>query len=169
VVGRGQAGGALFDPVVLAEVDLPTGLSYKFTYNIYGELDKVVYPTGGYAQSQFSEVQPIGDLLPPYSQSNRAVTLRQQSPKGDGSDTATWQYAVAGYPNNADADTTVVSTTAPDGSYSEVRRHNFRAPLQSGRTAPHYWPFGFEDARQGAVYEERMFDKNPSTARCEIS
>src|SRR5207244_8699136 len=46
VVGRGQQGGALFDPVVLTEIDLPNGLSYKFTYNIYGEIDKIVYPTG---------------------------------------------------------------------------------------------------------------------------
>src|SRR6185369_4393018 len=48
VVGRGQSGANAFDPIVLAEIDLPNGQSYHFLYNVYGELDKVVYPSGGY-------------------------------------------------------------------------------------------------------------------------
>src|SRR5207244_3854429 len=48
VVGRGQAGAELFNPVVLAEIILPNGQSYKFSYNEFGEIDKVSYPTGGY-------------------------------------------------------------------------------------------------------------------------
>ncbi|HLL75101.1 MAG TPA: BPSL0067 family protein [Pyrinomonadaceae bacterium] len=163
VVGRGQNGGELFDPVVLTEILLPNGLSYRFTYNVYGEVDKVVYPTGGYEYYQLSEAQPVGDLVEPYSQASRAVTLRQQSPRGDGGDLATWRYAVSAHPNTLNLDTQIVSTTAPDDSYAEVRRHNFRAPLRSGtHSNPRFWPFGFEDARQGMTYEERAYDKHPS-------
>ncbi len=38
--------GALFNPLVLSEVELPDGTRYTFTYNEWGEIDKVVYPTG---------------------------------------------------------------------------------------------------------------------------
>jgi hypothetical protein len=36
----------LFNPVVLNEVVLPTGQAYIFTYNVYGEIDKVSLPGG---------------------------------------------------------------------------------------------------------------------------
>jgi RHS repeat-associated protein len=163
VVGRGQQGGELFDPVVLAEVVLPNGLSYKFTYNIYGEIDKIVYPTGAFQKCQFTERPPIGDVKLPYSQANRVVTQAQLSPQGDGSDLATWQYAITGSPNEFNPNTLVISTTAPDGTYTEVRKHNIPAPLQSGtHSNPHFWPFGFEDPRQGMAYDERAYDKAPA-------
>jgi len=153
VVGKNQNGSELFNPVVLTEVELPNGLKYKFSYNIYGEIDKIIYPTGAYAQNQISAIPPVGDLKQPYSQANRAITQRQVSPKGDGSDLVTWLHTVS--PGS-------ISTTAPDGTYSETLKHNFQAPLQSGQGNPHYWPFGWEDARQGMVYEERVYDKAPS-------
>src|SRR6266852_4356325 len=62
VVGRGQIQGELFNPVVLSEIVLPNGLSYKFSYNIYGEIDKVIYPTGAFERSEYSQVGTIGDL-----------------------------------------------------------------------------------------------------------
>jgi hypothetical protein len=54
VLGRDQGAFATFNPTVLKEIVLPNGLSYKFSYNNYGELDKVVYPTGGYPRLAFS-------------------------------------------------------------------------------------------------------------------
>ena len=55
IVGRGQAvtGGQLFNPVVLTEIVLPNGTSYKFSYNVYGEMDKVVYPTNAYDKYEY--------------------------------------------------------------------------------------------------------------------
>ncbi|HEX7316775.1 MAG TPA: RHS repeat-associated core domain-containing protein [Pyrinomonadaceae bacterium] len=154
VVGRGQVGGALFDPVVMTEVVLPNGLSYKFTYNVYGEIDKIVYPPGGYQRFEYAEMAPTGELKPPYSQANRSLKVRELSAKGDGTDANTWRYEVT--PSS-------VTTTAPDGSYTLSRKYDFPAPAQSGtRSTPHFWPFGFVDARQGLVYEERAYDKPPS-------
>ena len=60
VVGRGQVGGALFDPIVLTEIVLPNNLSYKFTYNIYGEIDKVVYPTGAFERYNYAKIPVTG-------------------------------------------------------------------------------------------------------------
>ncbi len=157
VVGRNQNGSQLFDTVVLTEVELPNGLKYKFSYNIYGEIDKIIYPTGAFEQYQFTAVPPIGDLKEPYSQTNRVVTQRQLSPKGDGSDLATWTYGVSGGLNSQ-----TISMTAPDGTYNETVKYNFPAPTQTGQGNPKFWPFGFEDARQGLVFEQRVYDKVPS-------
>ena len=84
VVGRGQAAGALFNPAVLSEVVLPNGLSYKFTYNEYGEADKVVYPTGGYDQYTYGQVGSIGRATFPYSQGSRGIKTLKQSAAGPG-------------------------------------------------------------------------------------
>jgi hypothetical protein len=37
-----------FNPMVLAEIVLPNGQHYLFTYNVWGEITKVIYPTGAY-------------------------------------------------------------------------------------------------------------------------
>ncbi|MFL6253575.1 MAG: RHS repeat domain-containing protein [Pyrinomonadaceae bacterium] len=154
VVGRGQVGGALFDPVVLTEIVLPNGLTYEFTYNINGEINKIVYPSGGYQRFDYAEMAPTGELRPPYAQANRTLKLREFSAKGDGTDANTWHYEVT---------PSTVATYAPDGSYSLSRKFDFPAPAQSGtRSIPHFWAFGFVDARQGLVYEESAYDKPPS-------
>lgn len=36
-----------FNPVVLHRIVLPDGSAYTFTYNEYGEIARVTYPTGG--------------------------------------------------------------------------------------------------------------------------
>ncbi len=150
VVGRGQIQGALFNPVVLSEIVLPNGLSYKFSYNIYGEIDKVIYPTGGFENCTYSELPPIGDLKPPYTQVNRGVTSRKLSANGTGNDLAEWAYSSTG---------SVVTSIAPSGTRSETYKKNYATP---GHPSTHngqvfYWPFGFEDARQGMAYEERVY------------
>ncbi|HKO42308.1 MAG TPA: RHS repeat-associated core domain-containing protein [Pyrinomonadaceae bacterium] len=157
VVGKNQNGSEFFNPIVLTEIELPNGLKYKFSYNIYGEIDKIIYPTGAYEQYQLHAAPPIGDLKQPYSQANRIVTLRQLSAKGDGSDLEPWIYSVSAGPNS-----NTISTTAPDNTYTEVLKYNYPAPTQSGQGNPKFWPFGWEDPRQGMVYEERVFDKPPS-------
>ena len=162
VVGRGQAGGALFDPIVLAEIVLPNNLSYKFTYNIYGEIDKVVYPTGGFERYQFNKIVSIGDVKPPYQQANRGVTLRQLSANGTGNDLLDWQYAIVGIVGHRR-----ITTTPPlNGARSEIYRKNIPTLEHSGPQGStiRYWPFGFEDARQGEVVEERVYAPGPQGA-----
>ncbi len=143
LVGRGMYGGQTFNPVVLAEVVLPNGLSYKFTYNVYGEIDKVVYPTGGFDKYTYGGAGGFGLVSPPYSLANRGVHLRQQSAAGDGVITATWAHAGGG---------PYVKTTMPDGTVKESFQHNF---IPSDRN------FGYQDARNGMTYDERVWDKDP--------
>lgn len=155
VVGRGQGANDLFDPVVLAEVVLPTStennvVSYKFTYNEYGEIDKIVYPTGGYERLKYGRVNSVGGMLEPYNEASRGVQTRRVGPMVTvtGED-AVWTYESLGteVPNAL-----LVGTTAPDGTYTESYRHNFNT---SGN-------FGYQDARNGMTFDERVYSKKPS-------
>ncbi len=151
VVGRGQAAGQLFNPVVLAEVDLPNGLSYKFTYNIYGEMDKVVCPTGGYERSRYDAVPATGNMLAPYSEASRGVTFRYVSPDGTAAgELPPWKYE----PSLVSPFSYLVKVTAPDGTRTDSYRHNIYDV--SGKT------FCYTDARNGLTYDERVYDKDPS-------
>src|ERR1051325_6787800 len=47
---------AVFNPVVPAEIVLPNGQHYLFTYNVFGEITKVVYPTGAYERFDYAAV-----------------------------------------------------------------------------------------------------------------
>jgi RHS repeat-associated protein len=136
--------GKLFNPVVLAEVRLPNGLSYKFSYNIYGEVDKITYPTGAYETYGYLGLPANGET-PPYSEANRGVVQRKLSAKGDGSDLVTWSYSSTG---------TVITTTSPDCTVTESYRLNYDAPQHGTKF---YWAFGFTDARNGMVYDERVY------------
>lgn len=124
---------ALFNPVVLAEIILPNQTSYKFTYNVWGEIDKIVYPTGGYERMNYGEVPALTQIDGGYAQANRGVLTRFVSPSGTGTDEAQWQYATGG-------------TTAPDGTLSIRYVH-------SGNVAA---PYGFQNARLGLPYDERV-------------
>jgi hypothetical protein len=80
--------GQLFNPVVLSQIEFPNQTSYTFTYNVYGEIDKAVYPTGAYEKFTHSPVTEISGNLSYqtygslYSQGNRGVILRRVSPMG---------------------------------------------------------------------------------------
>lgn len=139
VVGRGQSGSNLFNPTVLAEIVLPTGQTYKFSYNIYGELDKVIYPGGGYRRYQHAQVSTIGINSVPYLQGSRGMLSCWISPNGTASDEAQWQYSTGNSP---------MTVTAPDGTRSET--YLFIADSFSEN-------FGYRDARQSLVSEERVY------------
>jgi RHS repeat-associated protein len=133
-----------FDPIVLKEIVLPNGKSYTFSYNIYGEIDKVTYPTGGFEKFAYGAVPPLSGSLDSfvYNQANRGVTDRWMSVTGDGSDEAQhhWTYAV---------DTSgpyLVRVTAPYGIKSERLLHRTAVNQQ----------FGLDDMKTGRAYEERV-------------
>lgn len=155
VVGRGQSSGVMFDPVVLAEVVLPNSapgntFSYKFSYNVYGEIDKVIYPTGAYERSQYDTIAPMGDMKPPYTQAVRGVRFRWVSPNGTGgADEAQWKYETTTF-----APGYLVKTTAPDGTYTESYRLNIIDT--TGKS------FGHQDTTSGLAYDERVYDKDPA-------
>ncbi|HMV49106.1 MAG TPA: hypothetical protein PKD31_15215, partial [Blastocatellia bacterium] len=127
-------GGFLFNPVVLYQVVLPNGGTYTFTYNIYGEIDKVVMPTGGYERFHYEAVDTISTAAQGnvYGQANRGVVEHWISAKGDGTDEVRWEYAVL-------SSGTMTRVIGPNGAKSERL-------LQVGNSAPFNNPrFGYED------------------------
>lgn len=143
-----------FDPIVLYQIVLPNNQSYTFTYNVWGEIDKIVYPTGAYESIAYSTVQSLSgqndDQL--YAQTNRGATSRSVSPSGQGGDNQNWIYGTA-------LDTSVIpyrltrAITNPDGSYEQIRYHTGRGSAVK---------FGFEDTRAGRTFDERLYTANPN-------
>lgn len=136
-----------FNPIVLHEIQLPNGSLYKFTYNVWGEVDKVVLPSGGYERFEYTEVPPLSDVTVPYSQTNRGVIKHWISATGNSTDEVLWAYASTG------ATTTV---TNPSGAKAERSLH-------TGNGSNTY--FGFEDARAGRALEERTYNASNQMIR----
>jgi RHS repeat-associated protein len=144
-----------FDPIVLYQIVLPNNQAYTFTYNVWGEIDKIVYPAGAYESFSHATVESLSgqndDQL--YAQTNRGVTSRSVSPSGQGGDNQTWTYGTA-------LDTSVIpyrltrAITAPDGSYQQIWYHTGRGSATK---------FGFEDARAGMAFDERVYTANPAS------
>jgi len=143
------------NPVVLAEVELPDGSKYKFRYNVYGEIDKVIYPTGSYEKFEYGEIPNIDPINEPYAQTNRGVKKRWVSENGTGNDEILTQYSASsgnGY------STTV---TNPDGTKT-VRI------IQKGR-GPGIIKYGFDDATAGSINEEIFYNSGNQIVRRTIN
>lgn len=133
------------NPVVLSEIVLPNGQSYRFTYNQHGEIDKVVYPTGAYESFAYGKVQPMTYYKEPYKEANRGVYEHRVSPDGTVASEMIRQYGVEYTPGSEQY---VTTTTAPDGTLIKRSLHTHWET---------YVPFGIEDARTGKSHEERVF------------
>lgn len=129
-----------FNPVVLHRIVLPDGRAYTFTYNEYGEIAKVVYPTGGYERYRYGRLPPLAPVGEPYSQANRGVVERRVSATGAGGDEAVWLYESGG---------ASVTTTAPDGRRTVRLLHT---GYSFGSVV-----FGLNDPRAGMAYEESVY------------
>jgi RHS repeat-associated protein len=144
-----------FNPVVLYQIVLPNNQAYTFTYNVWGEINKVVYPTGAYESFAYSTVESLSGQVDDqlYSQTNRGVTNRSVSPSGQGGDNQNWTYGTA-------LDTSAIpykltrAITNPDGSYQQIWFHTGRGQAIK---------FGFEDERAGKAFDERVYTANPSS------
>lgn len=133
----------IFNLIVLSQIILPTGRSYTFTYNVFGEVDKVILPTGGYQRYVYSEIVGIDNDLqsPLYGQANRGVTSKFISESGLVTDEVEWKYSASLLNNKY-----TVITKSPDGG--RVDRDLYLSTISSG--------FGLEDQRYGRIYEERF-------------
>ncbi|HJY31223.1 MAG TPA: hypothetical protein VJ306_24515, partial [Pyrinomonadaceae bacterium] len=138
---------AFFNPVVLAEVVLPTGKFYRFTYTVYGEIDKVLLTTGATDRFRYNQVATLSSSTGPYSQTNRGVIERRVSATGTSTDESVWSYALIS------TNPYTVRTTRPDLSYSERLLHRSR---YTG-VGEDFARFEFDDARMGMAYEERSY------------
>jgi RHS repeat-associated protein len=144
---------SLFNPVVLSEIVLPNGLSYKFKYNEYGEIARVVYPTGSFEQYKYGQIRSVTPMGSPYDQANRGVISRWQSAAGTGDDRTQWQYGIT-----YDSTTNKYKQwmTAPDNVYTE--RFLFQPAPTSQYSNLNYAKFGFNDPRTGSVYDEKVYE-----------
>jgi RHS repeat-associated protein len=150
--------GELFNPVVLHQIELPNGQTYTFTYNVFGEMDKVVYPTGGYERYSYAEIQTVSYTRSSYAQSNRGVVNRWVSALGNGTDEVQWQYA-AGHADQYYNPPYKVTITAPDGSRTERLLHATRS----------HPAFRLDDVRDGMPYEERVFSSTGQMVRRKLT
>ncbi len=151
VAGSTQAtyfgnGAQLFNPVVLQQIVLPTGQAYTFTYNAFGEVERVVYPTGAYERYLHGAGAAVTPAAAPYGQAIRGVVDRYVNVSGEGTEEAKWEYRGGQGPS----DTVVTEVAAPDGTLTQSYRY---------RDPGVYSPFGYslDEARSAMPYEERVY------------
>ncbi|NOT49502.1 MAG: RHS repeat protein, partial [Acidobacteria bacterium] len=141
--------GPKFNPKVMTAVTLPNGQKYEFKYNIYGEIEKVIYPTGAYERFLYGQV-PV--VLPStsivYDQANRGVIKRWLSEKGDGTDELLWEYQ--GW-----------DVIAPDGSKTQ-QFFVTDSPYNSQ-------PYGFGNPYLGRSYEDKVLSTSGQLLRRKLT
>jgi len=135
-----------FNPVVLAEVLLPTLNSYRFTYTVYGEIDKVYLPTGGIESFRYNQFATLSYTAPPYGQTNRGAVERKVG-AGGGVAESVLTYGITS------VNPYTVQATADDGTYTRRLLHRSR---YSG-VGDDFARFGFDDSRIGMAYEETVY------------
>ncbi len=137
-----DSGREIFNPVVLSEIVLPNGTSYKFTYNVWGEIDKIVYPTGAYERFEYAQIWGTSFVGEPYYLANRGIVKKWLSKDGNSSNEILWQYENPGHG--------IFRTIYPDNTKSE---RIYSTPSNITR-------FGFEDARSGKFLQEKFYNSS---------
>src|ERR1700752_142175 len=144
----------LFNPVVLWQIVLPNGQNYTFSYDIFGTIEKVTLPTGGYERFEHGSVPSLSSPLTyrwVYGQANRGVIRHITSPTGLAGDESEWLYS--GTQNS-------VTVTAPDGTRTE------RFMWVDGTSS---WTYSTDSARAGMTYDERMYSASGQMVRRKLT
>ena len=142
-----------FNPIVLAQIDLPNGGSYKFRYDKYGRIDKIEYPTGAIETFEYEQVPTLesayyaSNQIPTGEQANFGVTERSVT-ESTGATPLVWQYGVER--TSTAPFTYVINTDAPDDTRT-------RTWLNRGGL---WGLFGFDNALGGRTLEEWFLDTN---------
>jgi RHS repeat-associated protein len=146
-----------FNPIVLTAVELPTGQFYRFSYNVYGEIERVFYPTGGEERFTYAVVAPLSDTGNSDSTNsvhwkiNRGVSTRKVYVTAGSNSYLQWTYSAAKYGNYG----YMVTITAPDGTYTERLLH--RGYDNCTGCTPNLGTWGYDNILSGMAYEERSF------------
>lgn len=134
-----------FNPIVLAAVILPNGAKYTFKYSLYGDIEKVEMPEGGYERYEYVTSSKL--LYPQYCSNPydkilyRQVIKRIVSPSGQGGDEQTTFIQT----NNADQN----GFTLADGTSRFATTHYVGGnEVCFSVTSQPYTPFGFVDIRK---------------------
>ncbi|MEZ5306403.1 MAG: RHS repeat-associated core domain-containing protein [Pyrinomonadaceae bacterium] len=159
--GNGIPYPARFNPVVLAKVELPNGNTYEFKYNRYGEIARIIYPSGSYEEFDYSWIQPIGQPISSvFNQTNRGVTERRQyDSAGVLQQITTYEVSFdeLGTPNASyEIETRVTRGTRDENENIVWGARSVRSlHIDNGDS-----PFGFGDPLAGRERESRSYDEN---------
>jgi YD repeat-containing protein len=138
---------ALFNPIVLTQIELPTGQSYKFTYDVYGRIERIYYPTGGEERFEHAVIPALSHVEPEdiNNQTNFGVTKRQVFTSAGQGTPYEWLYSAAYVAPNGYK----VTTTNPDNTRTERYLHR---SSPGGNIA-----FGYDFALAGMSYQKDVF------------
>ncbi|MCU1267735.1 MAG: repeat-associated core domain protein, partial [Acidobacteria bacterium] len=150
-----------YNPVVLSEILLPNGESYRFTYDVWGEVDKFYLPDGAYERYQYAQILPMSFMKQPFGVTNRAVIDRWVSSDGAAGSEVHWQYGVDFTAFNANP--YITTMTAPDGTVTKSYLHSQPDPYDGN--VSHSTPYGFDDTRSGRAYDDRVYSPSGQLLR----
>ena len=156
VIGNGESAGQTFNPVVLAEIVIPGGGTYKFAYNVYGEISKVTYPTTAFEAYAYDPmISGLDQQQQPYVQAQRKVSSRKLSIDGSGNDLVEWRFSQT----NSQSGFRTTAIISPDNTRKEVSKRDIPEPLDT--SGKRYWPFGQSPSQNGMVFETRSYSSSP--------
>lgn len=148
-----------FNPVLLTDIVLPNGTSYRFSYNKYGEIEQIHYPTGGREEIAYAQVPSLAELAAPYKKSNRGVVNRKIFESDADATGDTWTYSAESSKSNYRT-----SVIAPDGTQTDRFMHRGVPPptcaeQNTQQAAQNYYAprWGYDNILSGMTYEERSF------------
>jgi RHS repeat-associated protein len=150
-------GGGPFNPIVLTAIELPTGQIYRFGYNVYGEIERLAFPTGGEERFTYGVVPPLGDTGNSSSSNhvhwriNRGVATRTVFEAAGAGESLRWTYAAMKVGNYG----YMVTVTAPDLTYTQRLLH--RGYDNCTGCQPVLGNWGYDNGLSGRAYEERSF------------
>ena len=139
-----------FNPIVLTQIELPTGESYRFTYDIYGLIEQIKYPTGGIEQFEYNPIPVLnfGGEDPASGLGNFGVRTRSLKKNESDQHPYEWEYAA----HVEDPNGYVIRITNPDLTKTE------RFIYRNGGCGT--CKFGYSDPLSGMVYKEKSFDSS---------
>ncbi len=147
----------MFDPMVLAEIELPNGAVYRFKYNEYGEIEKFEYPLGGREEFDYSQKASLAHLSTSFQKANRGVTESRIYESDEDNDPVTSTYSAGA--SDLTYKTTVVR---PDGTKTENFMHRGYKPVCQFDDATNQTStrWGYDTALAGRTFETRTFSSD---------
>jgi RHS repeat-associated protein len=157
----GPSNNQLSDPYRVSTVVLPDGIQqFQFSYNVYGELARVVLPTGGMFEYEFNGASPDGNPDGVYGGSDPQI-YRRVSEKRVYRDANTQENkTLFGGTNGTTAGT--VDTLDPTGTvlFSREKHYFYGSPPDGSSVG--IAPFDYPTWNSGKEYQTEIID----TANC---
>jgi RHS repeat-associated protein len=146
---------AIFNPILLTAIEMPNGQMYRFSYNIFGEIDKVIYPAGGKETFIYDKVPPL--TFPAFdsslnNQANRGIVNRKVYENDNAIPLQTTYSAEYVAPNGFQIGYKV-ATINPDLTRTERIVNQGKRNINNQTNGD----WGFDRAITGMAYDESSF------------